>query len=71
MAPDFGKTLMLIGLLLIIVGLFLTFGSKYLPLGKLPGDIHIERDNFTMFVPLGSCILISILVSLLIWLFRK
>ncbi|MBW2477077.1 MAG: DUF2905 domain-containing protein [Deltaproteobacteria bacterium] len=71
MAPDFGKTLMLTGLFLIIVGLFLTFGSKYLPLGKLPGDIHIERDNFTMFVPLGSCILISILVSLLIWLFRK
>ncbi|MBW2503337.1 MAG: DUF2905 domain-containing protein, partial [Deltaproteobacteria bacterium] len=59
------------GLFLIIVGLFLFFVSKYLPLGKLPGDIHIERDNFTIFVPLGSCILISILVSLLIWLFRK
>ena len=71
MAPDFGKTLVLIGLLLIIVGLFMTFGSKYLPFGKLPGDIHVQRDNFTMFIPLGSCVLISILVSLLFWLFRK
>ena len=40
-------------------------------LGKLPGDIIVKRENFTFYFPLATCILISIVLSLLFWLFRK
>lgn len=71
MEPGFGKTLIVIGLILVAVGLFWTFGGKHLPLGKLPGDIRIEKENFSVYFPLGSCLLISVLLSLFLWLFRK
>jgi len=66
-----GKALILTGLLLIGVGLFLTFGGKFPALGKLPGDIRIEREHFSLYIPLGTCILLSLLLSLLLWLFRR
>jgi Protein of unknown function (DUF2905) len=66
-----GKLLILIGLLLAVMGLFLTFGGKIPWLGRLPGDIRIDRENFSFFFPLTTCILISILLSLLFWLFRR
>lgn len=66
-----GKTLILFGLLLVVVGLLWTFGSKIPLIGKLPGDIRIERENFTFYFPLGTCILISLVLSLLLWLFRR
>jgi hypothetical protein len=51
--------------------LLLTFAGKIPLLGKLPGDIRIERENFSFFFPLGTCLLLSLLVSLLFWLFRR
>ena len=66
-----GKLLILIGLLLAVTGLFLTFGGRIPWLGRLPGDIRIERQNFSFFFPLSTCILISLLLSLLFWLFRR
>jgi len=66
-----GKTLIIAGLLLIAVGLFVVFGGKLNFIGKLPGDIRIERDNFSFFFPLGTCLLISFLVSLIFWIFRR
>jgi len=71
MGSDLGKTLIVTGLLLVAVGLFLTFGGKLNFIGKLPGDIRIERDNFSFFFPLGTCLLISLLLSLVFWLFRR
>jgi hypothetical protein len=71
MGSDLGKTLMIAGLLLAGVGLYLTWGGKFNLLGKLPGDIRIERDNVTFFFPLGTCLLISLLLSLVLWLFRR
>ncbi|MDH3454648.1 MAG: DUF2905 domain-containing protein [Desulfuromonadales bacterium] len=71
MGHDLGKALIIIGLLLVGVGLFMTFGVKFNFLGRLPGDIRIERENFTFFFPLGACLLISVLLSLLFWLFRR
>ncbi len=71
MTPDLGKTLILIGAIIVLVGLFFSLGGKIPFLGKLPGDIRIERDNFTFFFPLGTCLLISALLSLVFWLFRK
>lgn len=66
-----GKTLIILGILLIGVGLLLSLGGKLPWLGKLPGDIRIERENFSFYFPLGTCLLISVLVSFLFWLFRR
>ena len=71
MGSGLGKTLIVAGLLLVAVGLFLTFGGKLNFIGKLPGDIRIERDNFSFFFPLGTCLLVSLLLSLVFWLFRR
>ncbi len=66
-----GKSLIILGLILVCIGLLLTYGGKFPMLGKLPGDIRIEREGFTLFFPLGTCLLVSILASLLFWLFRR
>jgi hypothetical protein len=71
MGHDLGKSLIIAGLLLAGIGLLLTMGGKFNFLGRLPGDIRITRDNFTFFFPLGSCLLISLLLSLIFWLFRR
>ena len=66
-----GKALIILGLAVTAVGLLLTFAGKIPLLGRLPGDIRIERENFSLHLPLGSCLLISLLLSLLLWLFRR
>jgi hypothetical protein len=58
------------GLFLIIIGIFWQFGSKVLPLGRLPGDIVIERENFKFYFPLATSILVSIALSLFFYLIR-
>lgn len=65
------KTLIILGVLLIGAGLLLSLGEKLPWLGRLPGDIRIERENFSFYFPLGTCLLISVLVSFLFWLFRR
>jgi hypothetical protein len=72
---SFGKILLAVGGLLILVGALLVFGSR-LPgfgmLGRLPGDILIKRDNFSFYFPITTSILISLAMSLLLWLlFRR
>jgi len=71
MGNDLGKTLIVVGLLVAAVGLFLTFGGRLNFMGKLPGDIRIEKDNFSFFFPFGTCLLISMLLSLIFWIFRR
>jgi Protein of unknown function (DUF2905) len=66
-----GKLLILLGLVLVLAGLFLHFGWKFSWLGRLPGDIRIERQNFSFYFPLTTCILVSLLISLLFWFFRR
>jgi hypothetical protein len=66
-----GKLLIIVGLVLLAAGLFFTWGGKIPFLGKLPGDIRIERENFSFFFPLTTCILISLLISLIFWFFRR
>jgi hypothetical protein len=66
-----GKLLILLGLSLTAAGLLLTFAGKIPLIGKLPGDLRIERENFTFYFPLGTCLLLSALLSLLYWLFRR
>ena len=64
------KTLIVIGLLLVVIGLAWPYLSK-LPFGRLPGDIVIERDNFRVYVPLATMLIVSVVVSLVLWFFRK
>jgi len=66
-----GKGLILIGLLITAVGVLFLFSEKIGWIGRLPGDITIRRENVTFYFPLATCLLISVLLSLLIWLFRK
>ena len=69
---DMGKTLVLAGLAIAIVGGLIWWGTQSnLPLGRLPGDIRIERDNFKFYFPLTTCLLISAVLTLVIWLLRK
>jgi hypothetical protein len=67
---DLAKTLILIGAVLIIAGIVVMFVQK-LPSGKLPGDIVIRKDNFTFYFPLATSIIISIVVSLILYLIGK
>ncbi len=71
MSNDLGRVLIISGVLLIGIGLFLSYGGKLNFLGRLPGDIRVERESFSFFFPLGTCLLISLLLSLLLWLFRR
>jgi hypothetical protein len=66
-----GKLLIIVGIVCIIVGLLLTYLPKIPFLGKLPGDILIERENFKFYFPLATSILISIILSLLVFLYHK
>ena len=63
------KLLITIGIVIALIGLAWPWISM-LPLGRLPGDITIERDNFTFYFPITTLIIISLVISLLIWLFR-
>lgn len=66
-----GKLLIILGIVLVIIGLLLTFAGKLPFFGKFPGDIRIERENFSFYFPLGTCLLLSLLLSLIFWLFRR
>ena len=64
------RALIVIGLALIVAGLAWPWLSR-LPFGRLPGDFSVERENFSFFFPLATSIVVSIVISVLIWLFRK
>ncbi len=66
-----GKLLLVLGLVIAFIGLFMMLGGRIPFLGKLPGDIVIRRENFSFYFPLGTCILISIIITLILRLFRK
>ena len=64
------RALIVIGLALLVAGLAWPWLSR-LPFGRLPGDFSVERENFSFFFPLATSIVVSIVISVLIWLFRK
>lgn len=65
------KLLIGAGVLLIIAGIIWQVGGRFIPLGRLPGDIVIERGNSTFYFPLMTSIIISIVLSLLFMIFRR
>ena len=66
-----GKVLIIIGLIIASIGVLLVLSPKIPWIGKLPGDILIKKDNFRFYFPLTTCIIISIILTLLFYLFRK
>jgi membrane protein implicated in regulation of membrane protease activity len=68
---ELGKTLVIVGLLLAAIGALLWLGGGRSWLGRLPGDIRYSKGNFSFYFPIVTCLLISALLTLLLWLFRK
>jgi hypothetical protein len=64
------RALIVVGLLIALIGLAWPWLSR-LPFGRLPGDLVIDRPGFKLFAPFASMLIVSIVISLLIWLFRR
>jgi hypothetical protein len=64
------RFLIVLGLVILALGLLWPVLTR-LGLGRLPGDIVIQRDNFTFYFPLATCILVSLLLSAVFWLFNR
>jgi len=69
--PEIGKVLVVFGAVILLVGLALWSGFGAGWLGRLPGDIRIERGNTGFYFPIVTCVIISIVVSVLLSLFRR
>jgi hypothetical protein len=68
---DLGRLLIVFGILIVIVGVVLTVAGRVPWLGRLPGDIHIQRGNWTFYFPLATSLLVSVGLSLLLYLFGR
>ncbi len=66
-----GKPLIIIGLILVAIGVLFMLGWKIHWVGSLPGDIYIRRENFTFYFPLATSIVVSIIFSLILYLFFR
>ena len=66
-----GRVLILVGLLLVVLGVIFTLGAKIPWLGQLPGDITFKRGNLTVYFPLATCLLISVILTLVLYLFKR
>ncbi|GAB5046363.1 MULTISPECIES: DUF2905 domain-containing protein [Thermodesulfovibrio] len=68
---EIGKFLILVGIITVVIGLILMLAGKIPFIGRLPGDIVIEKRNFVFYFPLGTSILLSIILSLIFYLLSK
>lgn len=66
-----GKYLIIAGIVLIVAGVIVLLSNKGSFLGNLPGDIKIKRDNFTFYAPITTMVIISVILSFLLWLISK
>jgi hypothetical protein len=64
------RTLIIIGIIILLAGLLWPWLIK-LPIGRLPGDIIIDKPNFKLYIPITTMVIISLLLTLIFWLFRK
>lgn len=68
---SFGRLLIVGGLLLVVIGLIITFAGRIPGLGRLPGDILIQRGSFTFYAPIATLLLVSVVINLFLWLIRR
>jgi hypothetical protein len=68
-----GKVLIAVGLLVAAVGALLVLGDRvpWLRLGRLPGDLAVERGNFRLYVPIATSVVLSVLISIVLWLVSR
>jgi hypothetical protein len=74
MTPDLnqiGKMLIIGGIIIVLAGVLFLFGDKIPFIGKLPGDIFIKRKNFTFYFPIISSMLLSLIISLILYFIRR
>jgi uncharacterized protein HemY len=71
MLANLGKVLILVGLGFIVLGLIFIAGVRIPWLGKLPGDIYIQKKNFSFYFPLTTCLFISVVLSAIFWLLSR
>ena len=64
------RTLIILGLVLVVAGLLWPWLTR-IGLGRLPGDIHIEGENGNFYFPIVTCLVISVVLSILLWIFRR
>ena len=68
---DLGRYLLILGCIIAVAGAVLMFSDKLPWLGRLPGDIYVKKENYSIFFPVTTCILVSLIISLILWLIRK
>jgi hypothetical protein len=66
-----GRLLIIAGLLLLIAGVLISVGGRFFGLGRLPGDIVVRRNNFTFYFPVVTSIVLSIILTAVMWLFTR
>ena len=69
--PQIGKLLIVLGIIIAAFGVLLSFSGKIPWLGRLPGDILFQKKNFTLYFPLATSILLSLILTFLFWLFGR
>jgi hypothetical protein len=68
---DLGRVLLVLGIAIAVIGALLMFAGRIPWIGRLPGDIHVQRGNWTFYFPLATSIVVSVLLTLLLWLFGR
>jgi hypothetical protein len=68
---DVGRMLIVLGIVIALVGLVLMVAGRVPWLGRLPGDIHVERGHWSFYFPLGTSIVLSLLLTLVLWLIGR
>lgn len=66
--PDLGRPLVVIGLVVVAIGLVIMLAGRVPWLGRLPGDIHVQRGNWTFYFPLATSLVVSVALTLVFWL---
>ena len=66
-----GKSLIGFGLIIALIGILVFFSDKIPFIGRLPGDIYIKRENFSFYFPITTGLLLSLIISIVLWLFKK
>jgi hypothetical protein len=66
-----GRTLIFLGIGLVVIGLLISVVGKFTPLGRLPGDIVVRKSNYTFYFPVVTSIVLSVILTLVMWLFQR
>ncbi len=69
--PQIGKMFIFLGVLIIVVGIILVFAGRIPIVGRLPGDIAWKRGNFTLYIPIGTSIVLSVIFTVLLYIISK